>query len=193
MPLGPHNDANPHNPECRDVSQYHITRAGATEQEVGLFIAGLIRLLQPRAVVETGTGDASTTEHVNAALLANASGRGFSIDIDARRSRNAQKLMPTPNAITFLTGDATTFAWGNALLGLPVDLAFIDGGTNRAAEFHNLAPWLAPGAFLVFHDMSNGTKPRAVVNDLALNGVITPPIFFPTPRGLALARLEVRA
>lgn len=188
VPLGPHNDANPHNPDTRDASRYHITRAGATEQEVGHFMAGLIRLLQPRVVVETGTGDASTTEHINAALLANGHGRGFTIDINAQRASIAQTLL-TPGAVRTIAGDATSYAWASVLNNAEVDLAFIDGGTDRGAEFTNLSPWLACGAFVVFHDMSNSTPPRVVVERLVLDGVLREPLFFPTPRGLALTQV----
>lgn len=190
MPLGPHNDANPFNPDCRDPSRYHITRAGATELEVGAFLAGLTRVLQPRAVVETGTSRADTTIQLAEAVKLNGHGAVATIDIDLNRVQHARRrLAGLP--VTVFHGDATTFDWSvwTPVPRSPVDLAFIDGGVDRRAEFDNLRPFLAPGAFVAFHDVSNGLEPARVVKDLEAEGVITPPLYFPTPRGLALARV----
>ena len=190
QPLGPHNDTNPFNPDCRDPSRYHITRAGATELEVGEFIAGLVRAVQPRGVIETGTADADTTMLIGTALHANKHGRAATIDISAFRvGRAIKRLGDLP--VHVFEGDATTFGWGvfKPARERQIDLVFIDGGTDRGAEFMNALPHLAPGCVTVWHDVANGCKPAAVVQQLVEEGVIEPPLYLPTPRGLAVARL----
>ena len=187
MPLGPDNDSNPFNPDCREVSRYHITHAGATELEVGAFLAGLARALQPRVVVETGTSWGDTTLQLAQAVQENGHGHVITIDTSQGKVLKAQKrLQGLP--VRVLNGDARTYDW-STVTKRQVDLAFIDGGTDRRAEFDNLRPFLAAGAFVAFHDAANYRGPREAVEALHAEGVIGPPLYFPTPRGLALAVL----
>jgi predicted O-methyltransferase YrrM len=189
-PLGPHNDTNPFNPDCRDPSRYHITRAGATELEVCEFIAGLVRALQPRGVIETGTADADTTIQIGTALHANKHGRAATIDISAFRVTRAKKRLGDLPVSVF-EGEATTFGWDvwQPARDRHVDLVFIDGGTNRGAEFANVLPHLAPNALTVWHDVANDRPVARVVRGLVNEGVLLEPLYLPTPRGLAVARL----
>jgi predicted O-methyltransferase YrrM len=154
------------------------------------FIAGLVRALQPRGVIETGTADADTTIQIGTALHANKHGRGATIDISAFRVTRARKRLGDLPVSVF-EGDATTFGWDvwQPARDRHVDLVFIDGGTNRGAEFANVLPHLAPNALTVWHDVGNDLAPAKVVRDLVTAGVLLEPLYLPTPRGLAVARL----
>jgi predicted O-methyltransferase YrrM len=186
-PLTRELDSNPFNPECREPARYHITRPGATEIEVGAFLAGLARAAQPRTVVETGTSWADSTIQIAEAVKLNGHGRVVTIDLAEHKVTRAKRRLAGLPAVV-LRGDATTIDWPAQGVTL-VDMVFIDGGADRRAEFDNLHPHLAPGALVAFHDVSNGLEPARVVTSLHAAGVITAPLYLPTPRGLAVARL----
>lgn len=189
-PLSRENDPNPWNPDCRAPTRYHIAVAGGTEDEVSDFLWGVVRALQPRAVVETGTADGDTTVRLGDAVRANGHGRVASIEVGehrALRARERCKGLP----VDVFVGDATTFDWSHwqPAAAREVDFAFLDGGASRHLEFARLRPYLAPKAWVAWHDMSNGLAVRASVDALVRDGVLMLPVFLPTPRGLAFGRL----
>lgn len=183
--------AMPHpNPECRDQSRYHVTGPRATELEVGDFLAGLVRLLQPRAVIETGTCDADSSFAMAKALAQNGHGRLATVEIERDKAEQAAKRLVGLPADVILA-DAVTLRWETWRYAQDgIDLAFIDGGKWRGAELLNAEPFMPGGAFVVFHDVANGLHVEDDVESLAVQGVIGPVVYFPTPRGLALARIK---
>lgn len=183
--LGPGVDPNPYNPECREPVRYHIARGGGTELEVGDFLGGLVRALQPRYVIETGTAGADSSLAMGKALQANGHGKLYTIEIGRGRA-NAARARLAGLPVEVVDGDATRKDW-SALSG-EIDLAFIDGGTDRKREFMRVYPHLAPGAFVVFHDTGNSLSPLQVVNELVEEGLLDVPLLFPTPRGFALTK-----
>jgi predicted O-methyltransferase YrrM len=187
--LAPGVDPNPYNPECREPIRYHIARGGGTELEVGEFLGGLVRALQPRFVIETGTAGADSSLEMAKALQKNGHGRLFTVEIGPGRAKAARaRLAGLPAEV--ILGDAIKHDW-SAVSG-EIDLAFIDGGTDRKREFMQVYPHLAWGAFVVFHDTGNDLAPLKVVNELVDEGLLDPPILFPTPRGFALSRIPRR-
>lgn len=189
-PLSKENDPNPWDPGCREPSRYHIRAAGTTEAEVGDFLWGLVRVLQPRFVVETGTADGDTTERIGAALAANGAGQCFSIEIGSSRAqRAAKRLRDLP--VTVLCGNSLAFDWSTVLPPEPqVDFVFIDGGAERVNEFLRLKPYLAPGAFVAFHDTGNGLKVSEDVQSMiAREEHLLSSIHIPCPRGLTIGRM----
>lgn len=182
------------NPEAHTPSAYHITWKGGTEVEVADMLAGLTRALQPRAVIETGSGDGTTTVRIAKALVANGHGRLLSVEHDEAKAEQAKAALTAAKVATaYVTiGDALTIeyehAWAPARLGI-VDLAFFDGSNRRDLEYHRARPSLSKVAVVAFHDTGNGLNTREQVDALHEQGFITAPLYLPTPRGIALARV----
>ena len=185
--LEPGVDPNPYNPDCREPHRYHIARGGGTELEVGEFLAGLVRLVQPRVVVETCTAGADSSYEMAKAVQKNGHGKFYTIEIGPGRAQAARARLQGLPAVV-ITGDATRYGWEE--LGEEVDLAFIDGGVDRDLEFDRLYPKLADRALVVWHDTGNDLAPAGVVRSLVDEGYLESPIFFDTPRGLALTRVR---
>lgn len=181
------------NPEAHTPSAYHVSWKGGTEVEVGALLAGMLRGLQPRGVIETGSGDGSTTAQLALALFENGHGRGLSLELDASSARKARNAIAAANVATFsvVEADALTYPyekWPTANLR-HIDFAFFDGSNRRDDEFRRLRPYLSPVAVVAWHDTGNGLNTRGQVEKLHKAGEITAPLYLPTPRGLALARL----
>jgi predicted O-methyltransferase YrrM len=188
-PLSRENDPNPWDAGCREPERYHIRAAGTTEQEVGDFLWGLVRVLQPRIVVETGTADGDTTERIGQALVANGHGRCVTVERGPQRAARARRrLVGLP--VTALCDDVLVLDWARVIpMNRQVDMAFIDASTERAREFMWLRPFLAPGAFVAFHDTGNGLAVGDDVRKLARDGVLIETVHIPCPRGLTVGRV----
>jgi predicted O-methyltransferase YrrM len=152
----------------------------ASEYEVGDFLYGLIRLLKPQTVLETGCYRGDTTSHLLTALKANRQKQALLFTCDtneACRSITEQCLSEIKGwgVATFvmdLTGEqlARTVA--------DVDLAFLDSSGDRLAEAKALRMKL--GGIVVLHDARRPVK-EAIEKELGWKS-----IFIGTPRGLAI-------
>lgn len=138
----------------------------ASEEEVGDFLYGLVRLVQPECVVETGCYLGDTSLRIAQALKANGHGWLHTCDIDAERVQSvSQRLEHYPATVYVAPGEEVVTDTPGA------QLAFIDSGGNRDREME----LLPEGCLVVLHDA------RWFKN---------PALFFPTPRGISLFRVN---
>jgi predicted O-methyltransferase YrrM len=148
----------------------------SSEVEAGDFMYGLVRLLKPLVVVETGCYLGETSMRIGEALQANGVGQLHTCDIDTGMT-SATRTATAGLPVTVHDCDYRVMA--EKLDG--VDLAYIDGSENRAAEAQAFR--LSPHAYVVLHDAN---QPH-YFDPLK---TIWTAMRFPTPLGLALFEVK---
>lgn len=152
----------------------------SSELETAEFMRGLVRLLKPRLVVETGCYMGEMSHAIGSALRLNGYGILKTCDIDPEMTRFTFELCQE------LPVEVYGMNAGDMLRETPnVDLAYIDGSEFRSAEMAFLR--LSPHAFVALHDANNEAyqPPAKWWRDGECNQ-----IHFPTPLGLALYEVK---
>ena len=157
----------------------------ASEDEVAEFLYGLIRLIKPSFVVETGCYLGDATIAMAKALKKNEHGHLTSCDIDKEKVeevRKRLKLEGLENEVMVVTmpGDEMIRTHGS-----PIQFAFIDSGGGegvREKEVEELLFRLPALSMFAMHDTSPNHKH---IHDVA-DRVDLPKVYFNTPRGLTL-------
>ena len=134
------------------VSPYSAFNDGGVECEVGEFLYGLVRLLKPTNVLETGTHFGIGASYIGHALKDNGFGKLETLEFlpeiqEVAKARiTAQKLN---DFVTLVSGDATKHV-PTALY----DVVFLD--TEPQTRFFELTkyfPHLKEGGFIFIHDL----------------------------------------
>jgi predicted O-methyltransferase YrrM len=158
--------------ETMDGKTWTSVDAMASEKEVSDFMFGLIRLLKPRVVLETGTYFGDTTKPMAEAMRENNHmSQLHTCDTNLEYIQAASKRMGGVN-FHVCTGEEL------CRNTCDVDLAFLDSSGDRLAEAKALR--MKPGGIVVLHDARRPVK-EAIERELGWKS-----IFIPTPRGLAL-------
>lgn len=174
----------PAKPDCPNPGHWHANDAFGTECEVSEGIYGLVRMMQPAIVVETGTYVGQTADAICRALVENGHGRLITIEKHPHTADLARgKLAPfiDSGVVQLVCGDAEKHELPH---GEMVDLLFCDGG-NRLAEIRNFLPFMSNRALILLHDSRRSMELEAL-EDLRFNGWTT--LQIPTPRGVAICR-----
>lgn len=151
----------------------------ATENETRDFVYGLVRLVKPMVVVETGCYQGGMT----AILCAVAwPGYVFSCDTNEECVEAARQVAPSSPFILKMTGVALI-----EQIPMPIDFAFLDSGGDRLEEAQALLPKLSAGAYVVIHDSRRPNEQAALayLQEHAKTELLT----FDTPRGCAVVRV----
>lgn len=144
----------------------------ATEYETGDFLYGLVRLIKPRIVLETGSHRGHATKRISEALQANDDiGILYTCDIYETKVDYIKSLRYPQVEAIFEHGHILARELRN------VDLAFLDSGAQRVQEARALQ--MSPGGFVVLHDSLNEMHEE-------IRNIFPRYIDFPTPRGLTL-------
>lgn len=185
---------------CPHPERWHSTDGDSTELEVSGLIAGLVRGLQPRLVVETGAAFGQTTVAILEALERNGHGHLFTYENDTERAAWVRRL-------TLEHAGRLTLAENSLdanLLGYPLlDFAFFDTHyETRVPEFLHFRPWMRKGTIVAFHDtapgrgahrISTGESLREQLEAVSYNHMQNRHelrlIDLPTPRGLTLGEV----
>lgn len=133
------------------MQQYGILTAEdemASEHEVYEFLYGLVRLLKPKVILETGFYKGGSAMAMLRAVHENGIGEVYSCDTNGEHIREFM-VSSDPNDRIYLFVECYT---GEYLASrIPnVDLAFIDSSGDRVAEVKALQ--LSPNAVVVLHD-----------------------------------------
>lgn len=159
---------------------YHSTDGNATEDEVHHLLIGLLHVIQPLVIVETGTYKGETTK-----ILAQESRFGAIVntcDLDISQIENPQDLfLPVSSHINSYEGYSVKFI--STLLDDTVDFAYLDGG-DRVAEAVAIEPKMKRDGMIVMHDSKREIEQKAI---RYLRGAGWDVIELPTRRGVALA------
>ena len=187
---------------CPRPDLWHSEDTEATEHEVSELAGAMVRALQPRIAVETGTYKAQTALAIARAIAANGHGHLFTIEADpGLAALAAHELEGLP--ATVIRADASTwepefvsaigFAWidSGLLSTVPGAVAGRPMETARLTEITRLLPCFAPGAVIGIHDTRPG---RGVLESLAplfSSGALLPGITLRTPRGVTFAQVPM--
>jgi len=146
--------------------------AMAVEYETADFLYGLVRLLKPKVILETGCGEGHSTKAMARGVLENERGRVFTCDIE---NAHVEEILS-------LQFDVVGFVMHGVILCSQVDnvdLAFLDSSGDRVAECAALQ--LSPKGVVVLHDSKREEyKPIWTMRPWASIWEID------TPRGLAV-------
>ena len=137
-----------------------MTEGGmSAEVETGEFLAGLVRLMKPDTVVETGTADASTSLRIAQALQQNGSGTLYTCDTDVEKWKAAEtRLSGLPVRAFCQTGLSLI----ESCAPQGIDLLFIDSWWNpvRTEELLSVTDsTIKPWGIVALHDPLNNYKP----------------------------------
>lgn len=119
----------------------------ASEHEVYDFLYGLVRLLKPKVILETGCYKGGATKSMARAARKNGIGKVFSCDTDYKLTADLlldREQIGLPMSVNICTGHE------HANMIKDVDFAFIDSSGDRVAEVNALQ--LSPNAVVVLHD-----------------------------------------
>ena len=152
--------------------------AWASERETGEFLFGLVRLLKPTIVLETGCHLGMTTVQLGYAVAKNKVGAVHTCDIDPiMQAEAASRTTGLPVQIHGCTGEE--------LIGMTrnVDFAFIDSSGDRVAECLKLH--LSPCGIVVLHDAR-----RQMLQEI-VEKTNWQSIFIDSPRGCAILQPRI--
>lgn len=172
--------------DCPHPERWHSTDADSTEIEVTALVASFVTALQPDYVIETGSAFGQTSIAIGRALQANGRGHLDTLEPDLRRAEMVEvatsglpvrvlripslEFVPAPKSVDFL--------WLDSLIEL------------RADELRRYHEWCTDRTIVGFHDAGphHAVKPR--IQELVIERLIEPPLYLPTPRGVAFARVR---
>lgn len=183
-----------HNEYCDHPEWWHATDGDSTEVEVSDLAWGLVRALQPRVCVETGSGWGQTTMAIARALKANEHGWLYTLEIDERRVDHVSELT-ADYPVSVVAMPSLDWAPTDSQRG-QIDFAWLDSICGyRVPEFEMLEAWLSPQAVVCFHDtrpghctwgISSGRDLRSEIE--AVLGDRLTIMHLPTPRGVTVAQ-----
>lgn len=183
-------------------AEFSCYNTGGVEAEVGEFLHGLVRMIKPERILETGTHKGIAASYMATALKENNKGKLITLEYEPIHYNDANllfKKLELAPWIESLQADARTYMPPGDL-----DFIFLDTEPNlRFAEFLKFWPYLKPGGFIGIHDlhfqlgqtgqelngMLNwpfGTMPFAM-RELMMTKQLSN-FHFPTPRGFYLAQ-----
>jgi hypothetical protein len=136
-------------------------------------------------VVETGTAWGQTAEAIGRALVANGHGRLVTLESDRERAHfSAERCTGLP--VTVRIGSSLDYT-----PDAPVDFTWFDSLCHlRAEEFRRYLPHFSGRAVVGFHDTGPQHPVRGYLEELVADGILPPPLYLPTPRGVCFARVE---
>jgi predicted O-methyltransferase YrrM len=144
-------------------------------------VAGVIRGLQPRYVVETGSAWGQTAEAIGKALLRNGHGLLDTIEPDSERAvRTTVRTEGLPvrvhrvSSMDFVPAMTIDFAFFDSLLEL------------RIPEFWRYHRFMRVGTIVAFHDTRPGRDLRWQLEELA---PVLRIMHMPTPRGITFGEV----
>lgn len=188
-------------PEINDWTgrNYHMFNTGSVEVETAEFLYGMVRLLKPGRVLDTGTHYGVSALYMGQALADNGNnGIVISLELDNHYLRHAEDLWT-------LAGLKDTTIFGKRTESLdyepddPFDFMLLDTEPQiRFAELVKFYPHLKPGGYVFIHDLHRhmsqeenkehgfgypfGKLPEEI--KILVKHDKLRPFHFPTPRGL---------
>lgn len=126
--------------------------AGSLETEVGEFLYGLVRMIKPNHILETGTYHGVSASYMADALKKNGSGKIITIEYEPQNQQIANEL--------FNKLDVKSYIQTELISSLDYepkeqfDLMWLDTEPNiRFQELIKYYPFLKPGGYIFIHDL----------------------------------------
>lgn len=131
---------------------YHAFNSGGVECEVGEFLYGLVRMIKPNRVLETGTHQGISAAYIGQALKDNGSGLLTTIEYIPENVQIATmriKVLELDEFIYVHFGDALKY-----IIGEKFDLILLDTEPHtRFKELIRFFPMLNEGGYVFIHDL----------------------------------------
>lgn len=173
----------PPNDTCPHPERWHSPDEDATETEVTMLVAAMVRAVRPDFVLETGTYKGHTTDAI-ADVLIDTDATIATIELDYSRWFAAHDLFSGDPNVTVIEGSSLDY-----IPSQPIDFAWFDSGIEiREAEFRHFRPFMHRRTVVGFHDTGPQHPVRAQLARLVADRLLTPPLYLDTPRGCAFAR-----
>ena len=169
---------------CPSPERWHAMDVDSTELEVSELVAGFVRALQPRNVVETGTAWGQTAKLIGEALVQNGHGHLVTSEPDPERWQHCVDLLEGL-PVTVLQQESLSVT-----LPGPVDFAWFDSLLQlRGPEFEHYRTWMEVGTIVGFHD--TGPHKKVMMKTMARleRRRLLKPIRLRTPRGVTFAEV----
>lgn len=186
-------------PEYIDSRGYEMFNDGGVECETGEFLYGLVRLIKPEHILETGTHLGVSASYMAQALQDNGRGEITTVEFAPGNYHKSGELFEVLNLseqITRVLGDSSEFMPPDEL-----DVLFLDTEPNlRFGELMRFYTLVKPGGFILIHDLHPhmhqvenkehgfawpyGQIPKAMAALVRSDKLR--PIHFQTPRGLTM-------
>jgi len=143
-------------PEPNDWTgkDYSMFNTGGVEIDVGEFLYGLVRMMKPDHILETGTGTGISAAYMALALKENARGTLSTIEVDEGHVKEAKALFTTLGIGSFVTVYFQKIEDFNPPASFQFDILFLDSEPHlRFAELLKFWKNLKPGGIVVIHDL----------------------------------------
>ena len=133
-------------------SRYRCFNTGGVEIEVGEFLYGLVRMLKPAEILETGTHKGISAAYMGLALKENGEGHLTTIEFLEPNWAESTALLHTlglSGLLNIVLMDAANYK-----TDLIFDILFLDTEPQtRFAEFVKFYPNVKPGGLIMIHDL----------------------------------------
>jgi len=140
-------------PEVSDnTGKYMMFDDGGVELETAEFLWGLVRLLKPAKILETGTYTGISALYMAQALRDNGFGRLITLEIEGTHKARAEKLWRLVEVEPFVEcrQQSSLDFTSDGLY----ELIFLDSEPNiRWAELEKFYDYLRPGGYIGIHDV----------------------------------------
>lgn|SRR3990167_7096386 len=140
-------------PEVSDnTDKYQMFDSGATEIEVAEYLWGLVKILKPETILETGTFTGVSSLYIAQALKENNYGHLITIEYERFHKDRAEQLWQNCDVSQFVTCEL------KSSLDFQPDkkyqLIFLDSEPQiRFAELEKFSPFLEEGGYIGIHDL----------------------------------------
>ena len=157
-------------PDHAGAHGYLSFDAGGVEIEVGEFLYGLVRIVKPERILETGTRYGVSAAFMALALLENGRGRLTTIEVEPVNVARAERLLDRAGlgtVIELIAGRVES--WTPNEEGY--DMIFLD--TELCYRFGDMVrfwPYLHDGGILMIHDLHPHMAQTGIVDHGVLNG-----------------------
>ncbi len=168
---------------CSRPDLWHSIDDSSPEEEVLVFIAGLVRMMKPTFVLVANSGMGRAVEAIGVALSHNNHGMVCWIEPDKKLRELTKDQCNYLSRVEFWE---TTRGWEDD--PWKADLLFIDGCPPKRT-LRDLKDKLAEGAVVLFHDTAPGALADQIM-DLEVERAIECVWTFATPRGFTMARVR---
>jgi len=178
-------------------STYSAFNSGGVENEVGEFLYGMLRMMKPEWVLETGTHLGVGASYMGMALKDNFKGNLETVEFIPELHEQAKERIGKMG----LTDYVTCYLMDVANFPVQHNYQFILLDTEpqtRFAEFLKFYPYLDEGGYIFIHDLGRGMQQMEIPNlgfgwpfgkmseemtQLMKDGKVRP-FHFSTPRGI---------
>ena len=174
------------------TGKYQMFNTGSVEAEVGEFLYGLVRMIKPQAVLETGLYKGWSGAYIAEALKENEFGHLDTIEIESQHINSSQGLFGQLGLDSWVTiYDISSLEFTPKKV---YNLFFLDTEPQiRFSELNRFWDYLRPGGYILIHDLhphlANRQPPwedyvNLIGDKIKSYELIV--ITFQTPRGLVL-------